>query len=88
MKLKRKIFYQVTGLLTVLIISVMSVIAIFHLKEHRQNDLPYFILKRGICFTLPPDLISQKYKLLPTLLPEKSRPSQKRFTGKARPGPL
>jgi len=35
--LKRKIFFQVTGLLFVLIISVSTVIAIFTLKEHRQH---------------------------------------------------
>ena len=37
MNLKRKIFFQVTGLLFVLIISVSTVIAIFTLKEHRQH---------------------------------------------------
>ena len=41
MKLKRKIFYRVTGLLTVLIISVTTVITIFHLKEHRQNAVQF-----------------------------------------------
>jgi len=35
--LKKKIFYQVTGLLFVLITSVSIVIAIFQLKEHRQH---------------------------------------------------
>ncbi|MDM8554672.1 PAS domain S-box protein [Desulfococcaceae bacterium HSG7] len=48
MNLKRKIFYQVTGLLFVLILSVTISILLFNFKEHRLHEQQ--ILKNNVVF--------------------------------------